>query len=96
MVSIGCADDDEAAEDADEEDELAKAVQVPQQLELPLPEDIKEVVKEQWGSLAAAVESLRPIERFRVVGLAYRRHELQFELFLPAMPSNLRREWVGL
>ncbi|CAL8466956.1 g6492 [Coccomyxa elongata] len=66
-------DDDEAAEDAGEEDEQAKAVQVPQQLELPLPENIKEEVQEQWGSLAAAVESLRPIERFRVVGLAYRR-----------------------
>ena len=70
-----CADDDEAAEDAGEEDEQPQPVQVPQQLELPLPENIKEEVKQQWGSLAAAVESLRPIERFRVVGLAYRRHE---------------------
>lgn len=51
-------------------------MQVPQQLELPLPDDIKEEVKAQWAALAASVDSLRPIERYQVVGIAYRRHAL--------------------
>lgn len=69
------ADDEEAAEEGDESEE-PKAVQVPQQLELPLPDDIKEEVKAQWEALAASVDSLRPIERYQVVGIAYRRHAL--------------------
>lgn len=57
-----------------EEAEEPRAAPVPQQLELPIPEDIKEEVTVQWGGLTSFVDSLLPIQRFQVVGLAYRRH----------------------
>ncbi len=74
-----CADEEEAAEEG-EEGEEPKAVQVPQQLELPLPEDIKDEVKAQWEALTSSVDSLRPIERYQVVGIAYRRYVLSLHI----------------
>ena len=46
-------------------------VHLPQQLELP--DDVKSSVKEQWDTLQSMVQDLRPIQRFRVVGIAFRR-----------------------
>ena len=60
------------AEDDEEGREPVQAVvHLPQQLELP--DDVKRSVKEQWNTLQSMLQDLRPIERFRVVGIAFRR-----------------------
>lgn len=59
-------------DDGEEAGEPAPAVlQLPQQLDPP--EEVRAAVKAQWDALQAMVEDLRPIERFRVVGIAFRR-----------------------
>lgn len=59
----------------DEDEEAAEpvqaALQLPQQLDLP--EAVKRGLKRQWHALQDTVQQLRPIERFRVVGVAFRR-----------------------
>ncbi len=46
-------------------------LQLPQQLDLP--EKVRRSLKRQWDTLQDTVQQLRPIERFRVVGVAFRR-----------------------
>ena len=66
--SIYAGDDEEAAE-------APQAVaHLPQQL--TLPEGVAENLRQQWDALQSTVEDLRPIERFRVVGIAFRRQGL--------------------
>ncbi len=47
-------------------------LQLPQQLDLP--EKVRRGLKRQWDTLQDTVQQLRPIERFRVVGVAFRRY----------------------
>ena len=62
-------------EDGDAEEEPVQAVlQLPQQLDLP--EKVRRGLKRQWDTLQDTVQQLRPIERFRVVGVAFRRYSL--------------------
>jgi hypothetical protein len=58
----------------DEEPKAAKALHVPQQLVLTMPDEMRETVRAQWEHLSSSVDSMRPIERFQVVGISYRRH----------------------
>ena len=63
-----CAED---AEDMEAGEPVETALQLPQQLDLP--EAVRAGLKEQWDMLQSTIEQLRPIERFRVVGVAFRR-----------------------
>ena len=62
-----------AGDDEDEEAEepVQAVLQLPQQLDLP--EGVKRNTKKEWDTLQSMVQELRPIERFRVVGIAFRR-----------------------
>lgn len=55
------------------EAEAPKAVHAPQHLELAMSSEMRDNVKAQWEQLRESVDALRPIERFEVVGIAYRR-----------------------
>ena len=61
-----CEGDDEEAAEA-----YPAVVHLPQQL--TLPEAVAGSLRQQWDALQSTVEDLRPIERFRVVGIAFRR-----------------------
>ena len=67
-ASIYAGDDEEAAEASQ------AVVHLPQQL--TLPEAVAGNLRQQWDALQSTVEDLRPIERFRVVGIAFRRQAL--------------------
>ena len=58
----------DAAQAAAEPDQALPEVQ-----ELPLPASTREALLQEWEGLTAVAEALRPIERYRVVSVAYRR-----------------------
>ena len=58
-------------EDGEAAEPVQAALQLPQQLDLPV--EVRRGLKRQWDDLQSTVQQLRPIERFRVVGVAFRR-----------------------
>lgn len=78
-LCLDVADDDED-EGGEEEAEAPKAVHAPQHLELAMTNEMRDAVKAQWEQLRDSVDALRPIERFEVVGVSYRRQALHHHL----------------
>ncbi len=62
-------------QDEGEEGEGTPAPPVPTPLPAPspIPPHLRDAVKEQWEAIKASVEKLRAVERYRVVGISYRR-----------------------
>ena len=65
---------DHAGGDEEADEAVQAVVHLPQQL--TLPEAVAGNLRQQWDALQSTVEDLRPIERFRVVGIAFRRQAL--------------------
>jgi hypothetical protein len=93
---VACVCPDAGARSEEEEGQSQAAApkqQAPEQaqLELPLGEGARAALQREWEALTAAAEALRPIERYRVVSVAFRRRAHAFlHLLLPFLYPPLK------